>query len=102
MKIFKKLTLAALLVCLTRPASLGTVDANPAKVKLIPCDLEVRGASTRTVAAQCGSIEVPANWKEPDGKKLTIFFDILRAANPTGIPIFHFEGGPGASAISNF
>ncbi|MCC7449131.1 MAG: alpha/beta fold hydrolase [Anaerolineae bacterium] len=74
-------------------------------VALNPCKFTVGiGDSKYDVDAKCGTLAVPEDRSKPDGRKLDIHFTILAATNPNakGLPIFHFEGGPGGAAISSF
>ncbi len=61
------------------------------------------GDSRYSVDAKCGSLQVPEDYSKPGGQQITIHFTILPATGPTKQPepIFHFEGGPGGSAIQN-
>lgn len=82
------------------------VQAAPVQeVELKDCQFSIgTSPGEKKVDAECGSISVPEDRANPDGRSLTINFTVLRAENAdSGLaPIFHFEGGPGASAISNF
>ncbi len=51
-------------------------------------------------AAQCGTIEVPENRDQPDGKKIAIAFAVLPAntLTPKPDPLVLLPGGPGQSA----
>jgi pimeloyl-ACP methyl ester carboxylesterase len=84
----------------------ATGQAQPGQsVDLTPCKFSVGlGNAKQEVDARCGVLEVPENRSKPDGRKLDIHFTILSAtgAGDKGLPIFHLEGGPGASAIQNF
>jgi pimeloyl-ACP methyl ester carboxylesterase len=74
-------------------------------VELTPCKLSVGiGKAKSEVDAKCGVLQVPEDPGKPDGRKLDIHFTVLPAtkSGATGLPIFHFEGGPGGSAISSF
>ncbi|MBX3085780.1 MAG: alpha/beta fold hydrolase [Anaerolineae bacterium] len=76
-----------------------------ASVELKPCSLEIGlGDVKQKIDADCGVLPVPEDRSKPDGRQLDIHFTILRATNPASKaePIFHLEGGPGGSAISNF
>ena len=52
------------------------------------------------ISAQCGTLEVPENRGDPDGRKIAIFIAILRAntLNPLADPLFILAGGPGQAA----
>jgi pimeloyl-ACP methyl ester carboxylesterase len=104
----------ALLVSMTVSVTLLlmglALPANPsaqaqASVELKPCKLELGlGAAKREIDAQCGVLSVPEDRAQPSGRSLDIHFAVLPATNPDSkaAPIFHLEGGPGGSALSNF
>ncbi len=52
----------------------------------------------------CGSIEVPENRADPDGKKIPIHFMVLESldSNSTNDPVLFFAGGPGQAATESF
>lgn len=62
------------------------------------------GVMMRYVDAKCGVLHVPENPALPAGRKIDLQIYVLPALNPDtkGLPIFHLEGGPGASAIQGF
>jgi pimeloyl-ACP methyl ester carboxylesterase len=80
--------------------------AQPATALLLEdCSLSVgAGAVTRAISARCGVLEVPEDWADPAGRRIRISVAVLPATGPapSGLPIFHFEGGPGGSAITGF
>lgn len=73
---------------------------------LTPCKLDIGlGAAKQQIDAQCGVVSVPEDRTQPTaGRLIDIHVAVLPAtnANSTAAPIFHFEGGPGGSAITNF
>ena len=85
------------------PAAAAAPSAGRAALQ--PCQFSVGlGDAIQHIDAQCGTITVPEDYAHPDGRTLTIHFDVLPALSTTanGLPIFHLEGGPGGSAITNF
>ncbi|HCM75306.1 MAG TPA: alpha/beta hydrolase [Cytophagales bacterium] len=49
---------------------------------------------------QCGTLEVPENYKNPQGKSITIAYAILKAEHATSkYPVIHLAGGPGGEAL---
>jgi pimeloyl-ACP methyl ester carboxylesterase len=98
--------LLALSMVLASPSAL--VAGQPQldrSVDLTPCKFSIGlGAAKHDIDAQCGVVKVPEDRSRPDGRKLDIHFVFLAATKPDakGLPIFHFEGGPGGSAISGF
>jgi len=76
-----------------------------ANVPLTDCQFQVGiGSAKYEVAAQCGVLTVPEDYLHPEGRTLAIHFTVLAPLTPDakGLPIFHLEGGPGGSAVSNF
>jgi pimeloyl-ACP methyl ester carboxylesterase len=51
---------------------------------------------------ECGTLQVPENWAQPDGRKISITYVVLKSTSPTpkADPILYLEGGPGGSALS--
>lgn len=76
-----------------------------AQASLAPCKIPLGiGTAAKETDAECLVVEVPEDRSKPDGKKLAISVTLLRAQNPQSVyaPIFHLDGGPGASAIKQF
>ncbi len=78
-----------------------------AAIAAMPFDcsqLQVFGKSLVTPdlgQVECGSIRVPENWSQLDGRQLDITYVVLKSTNPTPKedPILYLEGGPGGSAL---
>lgn len=51
---------------------------------------------------ECGTVDVPENWSEPEGRQLQIGYVILKStgAQSTPDPVVHLGGGPGISPLS--
>ena len=51
----------------------------------------------------CGTVDVPENWSEPEGRRLQIAYMILKstADQPLPDPVLHLGGGPGISPLSH-
>ncbi len=51
---------------------------------------------------ECGTLQVPENWSQPEGRQISITYVILKSTSPTPKedPILYLEGGPGGSALS--
>ncbi len=83
-----------------------TGQAQPARsIGLSPCKFSVGlGKAKQDIDARCGVLQVPEDRSKPGSRTLDIHFTILPATGQgdKGLPIFHLEGGPGASAIENF
>jgi pimeloyl-ACP methyl ester carboxylesterase len=48
---------------------------------------------------ECGTLQVPMNWQEPAGEKITLALIRMPAANPQGTIFVNF-GGPGAPGLT--
>lgn len=56
-------------------------------------DCAVEGATEK---ARCGTLEVPENWDEPGGRKISLNIVVAPAMKSTGrAPLFDLAGGPG-------
>ena len=75
----------------------GCADTNllPQTLTLVECRIP-----KLPTAAQCGTIEVPENRENPESRKITIAFAVLRASTlkPLPDPLFILAGGPGQAA----
>ena len=71
-------------------------SSNNSKLKLEACHLE--GIKTQV---KCGTLEVPENYSELDGKTLSINFAILPAIDSSTYkePLMFLAGGPGQAAV---
>lgn len=50
-------------------------------------------------AARCGTLEVPENWEDPDGRRIALKVMVIPALKPTSAaPLFDLAGGPGMAA----
>lgn len=60
--------------------------------------------STLTSPAWCGTLQVPENWRQPDGHRITLRVALIRArrAHPAPDPVLYLAGGPGQSAIATW
>lgn len=50
----------------------------------------------------CGTLDVPENWSQPEGRRIQIGYLILKstAAQPLRDPVVFLAGGPGSSALT--
>jgi pimeloyl-ACP methyl ester carboxylesterase len=50
----------------------------------------------------CGTLDVPENWSDPEGRRLQIGYAVLKSsgAQPMPDPVIHLGGGPGISPLS--
>ncbi len=51
---------------------------------------------------ECGTLQVPENWSELDGRQISITYVVLKSTSesPKSDPILYLEGGPGGSALT--
>jgi pimeloyl-ACP methyl ester carboxylesterase len=77
------------------PLSFGTFDGRYSPVAewlAISDEIDVG----RTAIAECGTMQVPANWSEPDGDSIEVFVKrYLAAEQPAEAQLWMLEGGPG-------
>lgn len=52
--------------------------------------------------AECGTLQVPENWLQPEGRIISISYVILKSTspNPEPDPVVYLEGGPGGTALA--
>ncbi|BEL04764.1 hypothetical protein Q0Z83_029550 [Actinoplanes sichuanensis] len=87
--------MAALGLLGLRPAD--TFDVPAGGFSLRDCDYQVESG---TVAADCGTIVVPENRRDPESDQIALPVIRIRATGPvSGAPIFRLNGGPGASNL---
>jgi pimeloyl-ACP methyl ester carboxylesterase len=50
----------------------------------------------------CGTVDVPENWSEPEGRRLQLGYVVLKStgAEPLPDPVIHLGGGPGLSPLT--
>jgi pimeloyl-ACP methyl ester carboxylesterase len=107
---FGRLALVLIATTSIASATLGSgqrVNAQDtgATLPLEPCTIEVGAADPkRQEDALCGVLQVPENRENPDGKLIDLQVTVIPAINQDnkGLPVFHFEGGPGAGARNYF
>ncbi len=81
-------------------------DLGVAENATIDCDeLQVFGESIvqpELGEVVCGTLEVPENWLQPEGRTISISYVVLKStgADPHPDPIVYLEGGPGGSALA--
>jgi len=103
----RKLTLLMILAAMFA-AAFGqpmATQAQTPKITLKDCTLPIGiGNKKSEEPAQCGTVSVLEDRKNPGGRKIDIPVYVLPPTTPgaKGLPIFHLEGGPGGSAINGF
>jgi pimeloyl-ACP methyl ester carboxylesterase len=83
---------------------LPSARAQSGTLQLTDCELPIGAQGAAKQAAQCGVLRVPEDYNAPDGRQIEIHVAVLPARNSAARrePIFHLEGGPGASAIEYY
>src|SRR5262249_31236392 len=76
-------------------AGCGQSDSPRRAIALTECRLP-----KFSLAAQCGTLEVPENRAKPDSRKISLAIAVLPAntLNPRADPLFILAGGPGQAA----
>lgn len=92
--------LVVALACLNlRPQATLAVPAGarPGSFTMQPCDYDTEAA---TVPADCGTLVVPENRRDPASDLIALPVIRIRATGPSpGEPIFRLNGGPGATNL---
>ncbi len=85
-------------------APMPHTHAQTSTLTLTDCELPIGAQGTQKQAAKCGVLSVPEDYSTPDGRQIEIHVAVVPARNSESrrAPIFHFEGGPGASAIEYY
>lgn len=94
-----------LLVVALSVATLAAVQPIQAQgTPLKDCTLKLGAQGTGEFPAKCGTLTVPENYDAPGGRKIPISFMVLPKANKSSTlpPVYHLEGGPGFSAITQY
>ena len=97
-----KLFFLILLAWLSQPlTALALPDSN--QIEFSNCMLALPGTNF-TASARCGSLDVPENPADPDGRKITLNVAIAPASGATTEPdpVFFFAGGPGQAATETW
>lgn len=76
----------------------GTVTPND-------CAFLIKGSNDprqRLGDIACGTVDVPENWSEPEGRRLQLGYVVLKStgADPLPDPVVHLGGGPGLSPVT--
>jgi len=92
------LVLALAYLNLRPPETLAVPDgARPGSLTMEPCDYDTEAG---TVPADCGTLVVPENRRDPASDLIALPVIRLRATGPgPGEPIFRLNGGPGATNL---
>ncbi len=79
------------------PVVVAQPDASTIDLQL--CELRVPG-TVLTASARCGTLEVPENPAEPDGRQIALHIAVAQATGSdiAPDPVFFFAGGPGQAA----
>ncbi|MFQ3534491.1 MAG: alpha/beta fold hydrolase [Aggregatilineales bacterium] len=79
-------------------------NAQSQTVRLTDCEIPIGAQGAVQQAARCGVLSVPEDYNTPASRQIELHFAVIPARNSAlrREPIFHFEGGPGASAIEYY
>ncbi len=96
---FRSILGASLLVLAGTPLSAQETVVDDRWADLSKCELSA-GGGRLTASALCGTLTVPENPAEPDGRQLDLTFAVKQARASTALadPIVFLAGGPGQSA----
>ncbi|HTU65851.1 MAG TPA: alpha/beta fold hydrolase [Steroidobacteraceae bacterium] len=91
-----RLPALAVLLGLAAPLAQGA----PSRLELEPCRLE-HPARMLAVPAECGTVRIAENPREPAGRQIELFVARVPAIslNKAADPLFLIAGGPGTSAV---
>lgn len=85
----RQLAVAAAIASLT-----ACMQPQAPELELASCPIHGTGEFAR-----CGTLEVPENWEQPDGKRIALNVMVIPALDPSGAaPLFDLAGGPGVAA----
>jgi pimeloyl-ACP methyl ester carboxylesterase len=92
-------SIPSIVTCLALCVALGPADA--AVFEAAPCAFALPAGRTEGTSVRCGSLVVPENREQPDGRAVRLAVAIFK--NPAGTtaadPIVYLSGGPGGSAL---
>jgi len=97
-----KIFLYVVLVSLVLPVpAMALPDSN--QIEFSNCMLALPGTNF-TASARCGTLDVPENPADPEGRKITLNIAVAPATGSTTEPdpVFFFAGGPGQAATETW
>jgi len=97
-----KIFLYLVLVSLVLPVpAMALPDSN--QIEFSNCMLALPGTNF-TASARCGTLDVPENPADPEGRKITLNIAVAPATGSTTEPdpVFFFAGGPGQAATETW
>ncbi|WP_224823612.1 alpha/beta hydrolase [Cognatishimia sp. MH4019] len=79
----------------------GAASAYP--ITVVPCPLPLARNEIEGDTVICGTVNVPERHEMPDGKRIDLYFTVMRAhsAVPEPDPVLHLHGGPGGGAVTS-
>jgi len=94
---------ATLAACTTAAPPPTGQAAGPSLIPLTDCQLSAPGSASR-VTAKCGTLAVPENPADPNGRQISLNLAVLPAVNRNKQPdpLFLLAGGPGQAATETF
>ncbi|MFT4040420.1 MAG: alpha/beta hydrolase [Thermomicrobiales bacterium] len=87
------------------PTASSALDLRSAIATPNDCSFLIKGDDDprpRLGEIACGTVDVPENWSQPEGRRLQIAYLILKstAAQPAPDPVIELGGGPGISPLT--
>jgi pimeloyl-ACP methyl ester carboxylesterase len=89
------------------PGTLAAAQPDLAATEIQPndCEFLAQGAHDprpNLGEITCGTLDVPENWNEPDGRRIEIGYAVLKArgSDPQADPVVFLAGGPGTSPLT--
>jgi len=84
----------------------GAQDLSAVELEPNDCEFLVQGAEDprpRLGDISCGTLDIPENWNEPEGRRIQIGYAVLEATGeaPEADPIVFLAGGPGTSPLTS-
>ena len=85
---------------------LATPDLSAVTLSPNDCSFLIQGSNDpreRLGDIACGTLDVPENWSDPDGRRIQIGYLVLEstAAQPMPDPVVFLAGGPGSSPLTS-
>ncbi len=85
--------------------TVGTPELSAIALSPNDCAFLIQGSDdprARLGDIACGTLDVPENWSQPEGRRLQIGYLVLKstAAQPSPDPVVFLAGGPGSSPLT--
>ncbi|WP_108651966.1 alpha/beta hydrolase [Dongshaea marina] len=79
-------------------------DTSPSFIPVACSDIGISDSFYRehyqsNIIPTCGKLKVPADYQQPQGKRLTLDVAIVKSSHPQLNPLLYLEGGPGGNGL---